>query len=109
MDHFEKNNNHCEAKNEYMNKRQAAKQVWKLTREFNYCDLNREKIRASFFLFSLVWIHWVALDKTYISFKILSFDIWDALKPMYASKLSYVTGYWTVFHYHEATPVNIHR
>ena len=86
-----------------MNKRQAAKQVWKLTREFNYCDLNREKIRISFFLFCLVWTHWVALDKTYISFKILVFDFWDA------SKLSYVTGYWTVFHYHEATPVNIHR
>ena len=44
MDHFEKNNNYCETKNEYMNKRQAAKQVWKLTWEFNYCDLNREYI-----------------------------------------------------------------
>ena len=80
----------------------------KLIREFNYCDLNRGKIRVSFFLFLLSeYIEWPLMRR--ISVKILVFDVWDALKPMYASKLSNVTGYLTVFHYHEATPVNIHR
>ena len=79
----------------------------KLIREFNYCDLNRGKIRVFFFLFLLSeYIEWPLMRR--ISVKILVFDVWDALKPMYASKLSKVTGYLTVFHYHEATQVNIH-
>ena len=70
MDHFEKNNNHCETKNEYMNKRQAAKQVWKLTREFNYCDLNREKIRVSLISYCFVLsehIEWRLIKHVFLS------------------------------------------
>ena len=70
MDHFEKNNNHCETKNEYMNKRQAAKQVWKLTREFNHCDLNREKIRVSLISYCFVLsehIEWRLIKHIFLS------------------------------------------
>ena len=46
----------------------------KLIREFNYCDLNRGKIRVSFFLFLLSeYIEWPLMRR--ISVKILVFDV----------------------------------
>ena len=46
----------------------------KLIRKFNYCDLNRGKIRVSFFLFLLFeYIEWPLMRR--ISVKILVFDV----------------------------------
>ena len=92
--------------------RQAAKELWNLSGSSTTGIWIAGKYFLFFFYFLFLfllseYIEWPLMRR--ISVKILVFDIWDALKPMYASKLSNVAGYLTVFHYHEATPVNIHR
>ena len=89
-------------------KRQATKQVWKLTRKLTtviWIAKKKGYLSSSFLLSE--YIEWRLMRRILV--KILVFDVWDALKPMNASKLSNTTDYLTVFHYHEATPVNVHR
>ena len=77
-----KNNTHRETKNDYMyfadvylaQYAPGRQTTVKLIREFNYCDLNRGKIRVSFFLFLLSeYIEWPLMRR--ISVKILVFDV----------------------------------